>query len=69
MPRVGCDQRKRRRKRHLEARMHHGLRREQQHRERRDRDGPQRQRRPVGHHADQHHRGHDEGALRRDLGA
>ncbi len=28
-----------------------------------------RQRRAVEHHADQHDRGHDEGALGRDLGA
>ena len=44
-------------------------RRNQQHRERRDRDGAQRQRRPVEHHADQHDRGHDEGALGRNFRA
>ena len=53
---VGGDQRKRRRKRHLEARMHHRLRGQQQHAERRERQRPQRQRRPVDHHADQHDR-------------
>ncbi len=66
---VGGNQRQRRRKRHLEARMHDRLRREQQHAEGRDRERAERQRRPVGHHADQHDRGHDEGALGRDLGA
>ena len=66
---IGRDQRQRRRKRHLEARMHDRLRREQQHGEGRDRERPQRQRRPVGHHADQDDGGHDEGALGRDLGA
>ena len=66
---IGGDQRQRRRERHLEARMHHRLRRQQHDRERRHRDGAQRQRRPVRHDADQHHRCHDEGALRRHLGA
>jgi hypothetical protein len=66
---VGSDQRKRRGKRHLKARMHHGLRCDQQDAEGRERQRAERERRPVGHDPDQHDRGHDEGALGRDLGA
>jgi hypothetical protein len=60
---------KRRRKRHLEARMHDRLRREQQHPKGGHGEGAKRQRRPVDHHSDQDDRRHDEGALGRDLGA
>ena len=49
--------------------MHDRLRRQQQHAEGGHRQRAKRQRRPVGHDADQHDRGHDEGALGRDLGA
>ena len=66
---IGRDQRQRRGKRHLEARMHDRLRREQQHGEGGDRDGAEGQRRPVEHDADQHDRDHDEGALRGDARA
>ena len=49
--------------------MHDRLRRKQQHDEGRDRERAEGQRRPIHHDADQHDRDHDEGALRRDLGA
>ena len=48
--------------------MHHGLRREQHHAERHEREITQGERR-AEHHGDEHDRRHDEGALRRDLGA
>ena len=66
---IGRDQRERCRKRHLEARMHDRFRRDCQQHQSRHRDGAERQRRTVEHHPDQHDRGHDEGALGRDLGA
>ena len=49
--------------------MHQRLRRQDQHREGRDRERAKRQRGVVRHNADQHHRRHDEGALRGDLSA
>jgi|KBSMisStaDraftv2_1062788.scaffolds.fasta_scaffold1652653_2 hypothetical protein len=49
--------------------MHDRLRSEQQHAEGGYGQGAQRQRRPVGHDADQDDGGHDEGPLGRDLGA
>ena len=58
---IARDQRQRRRKRHLEARMHHRLRREQQHCEGRDRNGAEGERRAIEHDADEHDRDHDEG--------
>ena len=66
---VGRDQCERRRKRHLEARMHDRLGQENEHAKRGERQIAQGQRGAVHHHTDQQDRRHDEGALRRDLGA
>ena len=57
------------RKRHLEARMHQRLRRQHQHDHRGHRQRAERHRAAVDHDGDQHHRGHEERALGRDLGA
>ncbi len=60
---------KRRRERHLKAGMDQRFRRQQQHDQCRDRQRPKSDRLPVDYHGDQHHRGHQKRALRRDLGS
>ena len=61
---ISADERERRGKRHLEARMDDRFGHQQHDRKRRNRDGPHGKRRPVDHDTDQDHRDHDEGALR-----
>jgi hypothetical protein len=68
-PLVGGDQRQGGGKRHLEARMHHGLGRQQQHQDGGGRDRAQRERLPVDHDRAEHDRRHVVRALGRDLGA
>ena len=65
---VAGNQRQRCRKRHLEARMHHRFRREQQHHQYGNGHGAERQDRSIEQDADQYDRDHDERALGRDLG-
>jgi hypothetical protein len=67
--RISGDQPQRRRKRHLEARMHHRFRGQQQHHQCGDGHRAQSQNRPVEHDAEEHDGNHDERALRRDFRA
>jgi hypothetical protein len=57
---IGSDQRQRRGKRHLEARLHHRFRRQQKDTKRCDRNRPERQCRPIHEDAEEDDRDHDE---------
>ena len=66
---IARDERQRRRERHLEARMHHGFRRQQQHRDRRDGERAEGHGGPVDQHREQHDPDHVIAALRRHFRA